>query len=195
MKSLLAFLCFFTVAHAAEPFAKGGREVSLTAGFLYSPVCATSKRPVFNYVRGDLSVGWMFCSPAPLFGCDALRGNWEGLLNVFGAGSVLGSSGSLAGGRVLLRYNFVQPEARWVPFFQVGAGILGNNVYRDRSQKIIGSGFEFTLVADAGVRYFATRQWAVVFMIDFEHISNANTGCRNIGVNALGGSVGVSRFF
>ncbi|MEI8233782.1 MAG: acyloxyacyl hydrolase [Verrucomicrobiota bacterium] len=177
------------------PFARGGRELSLTGGFLYSPICATSGRPVFSYSQGDLSLGWMLSEPAPLFGWNALRGNWEGLVNVFGAGAVRGPSGFLGGGRALLRYNFVQPEAQWIPFCQLGAGGLGDNVYQDRDQRIVGSGFEFTLVADAGLRYCFTRQWGAVFMIDFEHISNADTASRNLGVNAVGGTVGVGWFF
>lgn len=177
------------------PFAKGGHELSLTGGFLYSPICATGGRPVFSYGQGDLSLGWMLTAPAPPFGCHWLRGNWEPLANVFGAGAVRGPSGFLGGGRALMRYNFVQPEAKWVPFLQVGAGMLGDTVYEDRAQRLVGSGFEFTLVADAGLRYCFTRQWAAVVMIDFEHISNADTASRNVGVNATGGSVGVSWFF
>jgi hypothetical protein len=179
----------------AGPFARGGRELSLTAGFLYSPICATGGRPVFSYAQGDLCLGWMLTDPSPLFGCSLLRGNWEALANVFGAGAAQGPSGFMAGGRALLRYNFVQPGAKWVPFFQIGGGGLGNNIYRHQDQSLIGNGFEFTLVADIGLRYFFTPSWAAEVLVDFEHISNANTASRNVGVNALGGTVGVGWFF
>ncbi|MDD5350228.1 MAG: acyloxyacyl hydrolase [Chthoniobacteraceae bacterium] len=177
------------------PFAKGALELSLSGGFLYSPICATKGRPIFAYGQGDLSLGWMLSDPAPLLGWNALRGNWEALANVFGAGVTRGPSGFLGGGRALLRYNFVQPGSKWVPFFQVGAGVLGDTVYEDHTQRLIGSGFEFTLVADAGLRYCFTPRWAAVLLADFEHISNANTASRNLGVNAVGGTVGVSWFF
>lgn len=177
------------------PFDKGGYEFNVTAGYLASPVIACKGRPTFNYVQGDVSLGYMLSSPAPLFGCEWLRGNWEVVGNLFGVGVAQGPSGFMAGGRVLLRYNYVQPESRWVPFCQIGAGGLGNNVYEHRDQRLIGSGFEFTLVADAGIRYFITPKWAAVLMADFEHISNANTAARNVGVNAAGGMVGLGYFF
>jgi hypothetical protein len=177
------------------PFDKGGRELILSGGFLYSPIVATGGRPVLNYAQGDLSLGWMLTSPAPGFGCDWLRGNWEPLANLFGAGIIRGSNGFLAGGRFLMRYNFVQPDSKWVPFFQLGAGGLGDDVYRQHDQRLIGSGFEFTLVADAGVRYFITPKCAAILMADFEHISNAGTASRNLGVNAGGGTLGIGFFF
>jgi len=179
----------------ACPFDKAGHEFDVTGGLLYSPVIATGGRPVLNYAQGDLRLGWMLTSPMPGFGQDWLRGNWEGLVNVFGAGVTKGPGGFLAGGRLLLRYNFVQLGARWVPFFQLGAGGLGDNVYNHRDQRLIGSGFEFTLIADAGIRYFITPKWFAVFMADYEHISNANTASRNVGVNAAGGTLGVGCFF
>ena len=178
-----------------DPFRKGGHELDIADGFFYSPVLATGGRPVLKYVQGDLSLGCMLTAPSPLCGHDWLRGNWEGLLNVFGADVVKGPDGFLVGGRLLLRYNFVQPQARWVPFFQLGAGALGDDVYRHRDQRVVGGGFEFTLVADAGLRYFITPQWAAVLMADYEHVSNAGTASRNLGVNAVGGTLGAGYFF
>lgn len=179
----------------AGPFDRGGHEVSVTGGFLYSPVVATGGRPILNYGQGDASWGWMLTSPAPLFGKDWLRGNWEVLGNVFGADVVRGPSGFMAGGRLQMRYNFVQPASRWVPFFQIGAGGLGDNIYHHQDQSLVGGGFEFTLVADGGLRYFLTPKCAAILMIDFEHVSNANTASRNVGINAGGGMVGMGFFF
>jgi hypothetical protein len=178
-----------------DPFAQGQYEFGATAGYLVSPVFAKKGRPKLNYAQVDLSLGMMLTSPAPLFGKNCLRGNWEALVNVCGMKVVSGPDGFLAGGRLLLRYNFVQPEARWVPFCQIGAGILGDDVYENRDQRLIGSGLEFTLVADAGLRYFINRCWAAILMADFEHISNANTASRNVGVNAAGGMLGLGYFF
>ncbi|XHR28212.1 MAG: acyloxyacyl hydrolase [Chthoniobacteraceae bacterium] len=178
-----------------DPFEKGRNEVNVLGGYFYSPVMATGGRPVLKYAQGDLMLGWMLTSPAPGWGQDWLRGNWEALANVFGANSVKGPSGFMAGGRLLFRYNFVQPQARWVPFIQVGGGGLGNNIYKHEDQRVVGSGFEFTLVADGGVRYFITPNVAALLMVDFEHISNANTACRNLGINALGGMAGIGVFF
>lgn len=184
-----------TLSTACGAFEKGAHETDVTAGFLYSPVIAKGGRPVLNYVQGDFSLGLMLTSPAPGFGHEWLRGNWEGLVNLFGAGVVKGPDGFFAGGRLLMRYNFVQPGARWVPFWQIGAGGLGDNVYQHRDQRVVGSGFEFTLVTDLGVRYFITPKCAAILMADFEHISNAGTASRNLGINAAGGMLGIGYFF
>lgn len=178
-----------------DPFARGSRETAQTVGFFYSPVLARKGRPGLHYAQINQTFGWMLASPSAPWGATWLRGNWEALANLCGMAVVSGPSGFLAGGRALIRYNFVQPEARWVPFVQLGAGVLGNNVYRNRDQRLIGSGVEFTLVADAGVRYFFTPRWAAILTADFEHISNANTASRNYGVNALGGMAGAAFFF
>jgi len=175
-----------------SPFAKGMREAGLTAGFLYSPVFGARNRQTFSYAQQDLTLGWMLNTPT---GSSWYRGNFELLLNFAGAEVAQGPGSYLIGGRVLLRYNFVQPAAKWVPFIQIGAGGLGNDVYRDDSQRLIGSAFEYTLVGDIGLRYFLSPRWALVGMVDFEHISNANSASRNLGVNALGGMIGISTFF
>lgn len=175
-----------------SPFTKGMREAGFTAGFLYSPVFGERNRQTFSYAQQDLTLGWMLNSPA---GSSWYRGNFEFLLNIAGAEIAQGPGSYLIGGRVLLRYNFVQPATKWVPFIQIGAGGIANDVYRDHSQRLIGSGFEFTLVGDIGVRYFISPRWALLATINFEHISNANSASRNLGVNALGAMIGISTFF
>ena len=174
-----------------SPFSKGMREFDFTAGYMVSPVTG-SNRETLNYARQDLRLGWMLTSPK---GQSWYRGNVELLLNAFGAEITNGPGSYMAGGRLLFRYNFVQPGARWVPFIQIGAGGLGNDVHRDNSQRLIGSGFEFTLVGDIGLRYFINPRWAVVATANFEHISNANSADRNVGVNAAGGMIGLATFF
>ncbi len=179
------------------PFDQGMHEIDLTGGYMYSPVgaCGHGDRPKLTYGQGDLSLGWMLTSPRPGLGQNWLRGNWEALANVFGAGVAKGPSGIMVGGRGQIRYNFIQPDARWVPFVQLGAGGLGDDIYRHRDQRLVGSGFEFTLTADAGLRYLISPRWSVLIMADFEHVSNANTASRNVGVNAVGGMAGMGCFF
>ncbi len=174
-----------------SPFRRGTREFDITAGYLVSPVTG-SHRETLNYARQDIRLGWMLNTPR---GESWYRGNFEFLINAFGAEVTKGPGSWMAGGRLLLRYNFVQPGARWVPFFQIGAGGLGNNIHRDQSQRLIGSGFEFTLVGDIGLRYFINPRWAVVVTANFEHISNADSAERNVGVNAAGGMIGIATFF
>lgn len=196
---LLSLLLGPVVFAGAEPlqpppqtqFSKGKRELDLTAGYWLSPLM-THKRPTFNYVQENVSLGWMLSDPS---GSSLLRGNFEFLVNVFGAEVIKGSGSWLTGGRLLLRYNFVQPEARIVPFITLGAGGLYNDVHRDHSQSIIGGAFEFSLVGEMGMRYFLRPNLALILSGNFEHISNAGTAARNVGCNSLGGQLGLGFFF
>ena len=94
-----------------------------------------------------------------------------------------------------MRYNFVQPDARLVPFVQIGGGGLSNDAYMNQQQHFIGSAFEFTLILDGGLRCFVSKDWAVTAAGNFQHISNAGTARRNQGANATGFNVGMGYFF
>jgi len=96
---------------------------------------------------------------------------------------------------LLWRYNFIQPDARWVPYFQLGAGALGNNIYRERGQKEIGEGFEFMLQGEIGLRYMISDAWSVSAEGGYRHISNAGLASNNEGLNSLGGVLQVSYRF
>ena len=63
------------------------------------------------------------------------------------------------------------------------------------SQHLIGGGFEFSLVANGGLRFFVTPNVALNLTVNYEHTSNAGTSNRNLGVNALGGELGAGIFF
>ncbi len=178
-----------------DPFQSGRHEIDLSGGFFHSPYFATKRRPTLDYAQGNASFGWMLGSPQAPFGIDPLRGNFELLGNVFGSGVTKGAGSYLAGGRLMLRCNFVQPQAMIVPFFEIGAGGLGNDVYNDKTQRLVGSGFEFSLVSNLGVRIFVSPHLSINLSGNFEHTSNANTASRNTGVNALGASLGAGYFY
>ncbi len=101
-----------------------------------------------------------------------------------------GSGHYLAGGSLLLRYNFIQPGSRLIPYFQIGGGGLHSDAAEDHSQRLIGSSFEFILEADLGARVLLNDRWSLLLEGTFQHISNADTASRNVGVNALGGRIG-----
>jgi hypothetical protein len=175
-----------------SPFAAGCNEIGFSGSYFYSPVIAIGTRPKLTWAETDVSWGLMLHSPsAPGW----LRGNWEFLANGFSAGVTNGPGSYLAGGRALFRYNFVQPEASFVPFIDLGGGGVLDDAFHDRVQHMIGGGFEFSLLADAGLRYFVAKDWALIAMVDLQHISNAGTRSRNEGVNALGISLGAGYFY
>ena len=124
-----------------------------------------------------------------------MRGNFEFLAEVFGGGVFNGPGNALCGGVLWLRYNWVQPDAWLVPYLQIGAGGLWNDAYHDRSQRAIGEAFEFNLQANLGFRLMLNPRWAIAIEGGYLHVSNAGLANRNMGVDSLGGRVGMSYFF
>ena len=173
------------------PFDRGTWEVEGGAGY-FGSFSTGGARPTINYQLEDIRVGWMYDSPRH---SGWLRGNNEFLLEVFGGPVTKGPGNFLAGGSPLWRYNFVQPDARWVPYFQMGAGALGNNIYRGRRQQEVGEGFEFALQGDIGLRYMISDQWSISAEGGYRHISDAGLSTRNEGLNSLGGLMQVSYRF
>lgn len=171
-----------------SPFDRGSLELQVLGGAFFS----INHSPDFNYAIGTVRLGCMLYSPK---GEGCLRGNTELLLEVFGGGIFEGPGSGLVGGTLLLRYNFVQPEAAVVPYLQIGAGGLYSDAADDETQRLIGSDFEFNLQASIGVRWFCTPRCALTLEGGYRHISNADTADRNVGVDSIGGMIGVSYFF
>ena len=173
-----------------EPLSKGVTEVEFLGGYLHSPITTGgTHRPEFDYSGGDIRLG-VVLSPILFKSNCCLRGNVELLGDAFGAGVVKGSGNYLAGGSILFRYNFIQPGSRFIPYLQLGGGGLHSDAAEDPSQRLIGSDFEFVLEADLGARILLNDRWSLLFEGTFQHISNADTAARNVGVNALGGRMG-----
>ncbi|MBF8298118.1 MAG: exported protein of unknown function [candidate division NC10 bacterium] len=95
------------------------------------------------------------------------------------------------GASFLLRYNFVT-GTRWVPFLDLGMGILHWNL---RLPTILETRFNFTLQTGPGLHYFVTDHLAITGQVRLHHISNADTEKPNIGVNSSVYLLGVSYFF
>jgi len=181
-----------TTSVAPSPFDVGHNELEFSGRYFYSPVITIGHRPVWTWGEGDVSWGLMLNSPT---GPGLLRGNWEFLVNSFGAGIIRGPGSYLLGSRAQIRYNFVQPQSRFVPFITLGFGGLLNDAFQNRSQCMIGGRFEFTLTAEGGVRYFITNHWTLNATVNFQHISNAGTCTRNEGANGLGAGMGFGYIF
>ncbi len=172
-----------------DPFRRGNFEAVLTAGPFFSPIGSPLHRPAVNYAVGSLQLGYMINQPSTNAGF--LRGNFEVALEGFGAAIFLGPGNYVAGETLWLRYNFVQPGWRLVPFAEIGAGF----VLTDTDRYLVGQNFNFNLDIGAGTRYLVTRHCSVNLECRFQHISNANSGPKNVGINSVGPFLGVSWFF
>ncbi len=169
-------------------FSRGRYEASFNTAVMFSPYIATYKRPTVNYTITEIQVGYMLTE----FKEEGFfRGNFEVAAEGFGSGIFTGPGSYIAGLTVWGRYNFVRPGWRWVPYAQAGAGLVSTDIDRG----IVGQPFNFNLDLGAGVRWFFRPRWAVNLEYRYQHISNANLGKKNIGINAHGPVLGISYFF
>lgn len=176
-----------------SPFDKGMKEFQLGVEGMWSLDNGGEKRPALNDVDLIGRLGWMLYSPS---GDGFLRGNCELLIDA-GVGAIYDGPGDvLVELALVLRYNFVQPNARCVPYFQIGAGgEYSNASSSDSKQRLLGTEFLFNLQGALGVRFMLSDRSAFYVEANYRHVSNADTGSRNIGLNSLGGQVGYSWFF
>jgi hypothetical protein len=179
-----------TIAPEPDWFRGGTMELELMTGVVGAPI--VGNHISYHYTDTELRLGWMLYSPK---GTGFLRGNLE-LLASAGGGGIFEGLGSVFGTLgAILRYNFVQPSARFVPYIQGGAAAFASDISENKRQEDIGGTFEADLNAGIGTRFFICRGWSLNTELFFEHISNADTETRNVGINALGGLLGISRSF
>ncbi len=124
-------------------------------------------------------------------GSGVLAGNVEVLLEPMAAHYYEPFSASAFGGSLMVKYNFLS-FGRWMPFWDGGAGMLWTDLAPRIPEQ--STQFNFILQTGPGVSYFVSENWAITAGIRFHHISNANIGGRNIGLNAWLFNVGVSFF-
>ena len=105
---------------------------------------------------------------------------------------VHGPGSAIANGDIIFRYNFVQPHAVVVPFWQLGLGLNASDISQNHDQRLVGRTQEFTIQTSTGVRVLVNPRWSVDLEAIYQHISNAGTADRNVGVNAVGGLLGAT---
>jgi lipid A 3-O-deacylase len=156
---------------------------------MFSPFGPSRNRPTINYTLTSVQVGYMLGS---VKSNGWWRGNFELAGEGFGSAVFDGPGGYIAGGTLWLRYNFV-PRNLWglVPYVQGGAGLASTDIERD----LVGQPFNFNLGVAVGLRYLINRHWDLHLEYRYQHISNADTASKNMGVNADGPFLGVSYFF
>ena len=120
-----------------------------------------------------------------------LTGNLEVLVEPIFARFTQPFAAEAAGGTLVFKYNLLS-FGRWMPFWDAGAGILWTNLaprIRELSTPL-----NFVIETGPGVQYFITAQTTLTFGVRYAHISNADTGERNIGLNSVLPYAGLSWF-
>jgi hypothetical protein len=174
-------------------FKKGHVSMQCVGGALWSPFLVNTSWPDINYYQTNLRIGLMLSDPhKPKY---FLRGNMEGIIEITYSDIHKGSGSFLYGAGFLFRYNFVSPKTKIFPYIQVGAGVVYNDIYKDRTQSIVGQSIEFTVRGSIGTRYFWADNWSIDVEAVFEHVSSAGMSDRNGGLNAAGGFIGFTYFF
>ena len=169
-------------------FEHGRYEGGLSSGVMFSPFIATHLRPTINYTITAVQFGYMLSN---VKGSGCLRGNFELAGEGFGSAIFDGAGSYIAGCTVWGRYNFVPAHSRFVPFGQIGLGLTSTDI----DHKIVGQPFNFNIDVGLGTRYFLSEKWALTLEYRYQHISNANSGRHNLGINAHGPLLGVAYLF
>ena len=121
----------------------------------------------------------------------ALSGNVEVLLEPFFARFTQPFAAEAAGGSIVFKYNLLA-FGRWMPFWDAGAGMLWTNLAPRIPEQ--STPFNFVLQTGPGVQYFMTARTTLTLGVRYSHISNADIGQRNVGLNAVLPYVGLSWF-
>jgi lipid A 3-O-deacylase len=175
-------------------FVKNRLSAQFLAGALFGPVSWIQDHQAFKYAQSNLRLGWMASEAikTKYFG----TGNFEILFELTNSVVFKGSGRYLRGFSLLGRYNLLLPDPKWALYFQIGAGVIVNDAYRDLSQSAIGQAIEFTPQGSIGLHYFIGSSWTVDVEVMYHHVSNAGfSDGRNAGTNAVGGFLGTTYFF
>ena len=136
----------------------------------------------------SLTYGWML---GTVWGEDQwYRGNWEFRAEVFTGAQFSPTTESLVGLTPHLRYN-VATGTRWIPFIDIGAGVSATSI----GAPDLSGTFEFNLQTAAGVHWFIRDHLALDIQARYLHLSCAGLHTPNLGVNNVGGLVGITCFF
>lgn len=170
-----------------DPFAKGKLELQDVSGAYFFFDTTQNNRPAIDYALNSLRLGVMLYDPK---GPGFLAGNVELMGEVFAGGIFEGPGEVMAGGTLIFRYNFVQPQARFIPYLQIGAGGVYTNIGEEESHGLISLPVEFNLQGIGGVRYMLNDRWSLVLEAAYRHVSNAEIKKPNYGLDNIGGNVG-----
>lgn len=174
---------------ARDVMSKGSIELGGALGYAQGTTVvgngpSSNRGAVFVMPR----VGIVLTDP---LGSNWWQGNVEFLVQPVFARFTEPFAAEAAGGSFLLKYNFLS-FGRWVPFWDAGAGMIWTNLAPRIPEQ--STQFEFILETGPGVHYFVTDRIIWTMGVRLHHISNANLGDRNTGINGILPYVGISFF-
>ena len=144
----------------------------------------------YNLVTNLLSVRYRLTNAG---GPSFLRGSFEASATFVGSVIVRGPESYFAGLAFGLRYDFVQPGARLVPYIEMRSGpgtTDSQGILESQQQDLV-----FTYLLSAGVRYDCNSRWSITAGVLDQHLSNGNLAEKNYGFDSLGINLGVFAHF
>jgi opacity protein-like surface antigen len=93
-----------------------------------------------------------------------------------------------------LRYNFVRPNSRFVPYISGGVGLGWIDSHADIPGGQ-GQDFTFNILTAAGVSYQLNERWKLSGGVLYQHLSNAGQTSPNPSLNLIGPQVDVTYSF
>lgn len=123
-----------------------------------------------------------------------LRGYNQVYLTAMGEPILRGIENHYFGGNIGMRYNFVRPYWRLVPYISggLGAGVIDSRPSVRGGQ---GQDFTFNILAQVGVSYEINKQWKLNVGVLYQHLSNAEQTDPNPSLNLIGPQVGLTYSF
>jgi len=128
----------------------------------------------------------------PEIGKGFFAGNLELLFEPLYAHYFKPFGASAAGGSLVFKYNLLS-FGRWMPYWDFGLGMLWTNLAPRIPEQ--STQFNFVMESGPGLHYFATERVALTIGVRFHHISNADIGDRNLGLNSVLAYAGISVFW
>ena len=168
-------------------FKPGSQSVNLSVGAGYGVTILGSEQN-HDLALLSLSYGYMLGSVKGIG--HWYHGNWELRGELFTGAQFSPSTESLVGLTPHLRYNFAT-GTRWIPFVDIGAGVSATSI----GPPDLSGTFEFNLQAATGVRWFVRNNIALGIEARYLHMSCAGIHPPNLGLNNVGGLIGVTWFF
>ena len=203
MKTLRAFVVFAFFLACSQVFGgteQSGTELSATelnprsfefaveSGYLFGAI-----NPPANY-----QIGAEFLTARIRWGVvrsdSWLRGYNQFYISGIAEPIFRGIENNYIGFNLGMRYNFVRPGSRLVPYFSggVGAGWIDSHPEVPGGQ---GQDFTFNILSAVGVSYVVNDHWKINVGALYQHLSNGGQTDPNPSLNLFGPRVGVTCLF
>ena len=175
------------VATATEEFNPQRFEFAIESGYLFGAI-----NPPTSY-----EIGAEFLTARIRWGVvhdSWLRGYNQFYVSAMAEPIFRGIENHYFGFNLGMRYNFVRPGSRFVPYFSggVGAGWIDSHSEIPGGP---GQDFTFNILSAAGISYSVNDHWKINVGALYQHLSNGGQTDPNPSLNLFGPQVGVNYSF